>query len=258
MARGNVVLKIAGILLIIFGIASILFAMMYGLLGAKGFSEMGKSIVTGILILYGLYGILNGFFQIAVGAVGIRHSNIPEHGTRCIVWGVVTLILGAACTFLLYVSAGMIHKASEFYPPWFGFAIVIFSGIVLPLMMIIGGILNKSMKRTAVKTLEAEGETAAVEPSKETETEVKAEEAPEESEEMTEEAAETETNEEAAGADAEPAEETAGTIPEQLPEKAAAFVPGKAAKPTGRLEYLKQARLSRNVDPRAARKFGKR
>ena len=270
MARGNAVLKIAGILLVIFGIVNMLLTMMYGFLGARGFSEMGKSVVTGLLILYGLFGVLASFFQIAVGSVGVRHSNIPEHGTRCIVWGVVTLILGGALTFLLYISSGMIYKTSEFYPPWYGFAIVIVSGIVLPILMIIGGVLNKSMKKPAQKAEEAAVAAAPAE-AEAIEEEAEAEEAAKTAEnaaEAVEEAAETaaeaagdaaeETAEETAETAAEKAAGEAAETIEEAAEETAETVKAAAAKPMGRLEYMKRSRLSRNVDPRAARKFGKR
>ena len=109
MAKGNVVLKIAGILLIIFGILNVLWTMQYGFIGAMGFSEMKREVITGLLIFYGLCGILVGFFQIAIGAIAVRQSKKPEHGTRCIVWGAIALILGIFVFVLLKVTSGMIH-----------------------------------------------------------------------------------------------------------------------------------------------------
>lgn len=143
MAKGNVLLKITGILLILFGILGIGWAMWYGFLGAYGMSEMKKEVITGLLIFYGLYGFLAGFFQIAVGSVAFRHSNKPERAVRCIVWGGIILLLGIGLFVILQVTSGMIHPDSSFYPAWYGKAIVIISGMVLPALMILGGILNK-------------------------------------------------------------------------------------------------------------------
>lgn len=150
MAKGNVILKIAGILLVILGILGILWSMKYGFIGAQELSEMGKTVITGLLILYGLYGIFTGFFQIAVAAVAIRHSNKPEHGTRCIVWGSIVLILGILLLILLNVTSGMIHPDSDLYPQWYGKAIVVAGGIVMPVLIILGGILNKVSGQDAV------------------------------------------------------------------------------------------------------------
>lgn len=143
MAKGRVVLRVAGILLIIFGVLSELWAMLYGFTGALEYSETNQHVLTGLLVLYGLYGILTAFFQIAVGAVGVRQSGRPEHATRCIVWGIIVLLLGTGLFILLNVTGEMIPEASRFAPTWYGRAIVIIAGFVLPAFMILGGILNK-------------------------------------------------------------------------------------------------------------------
>ena len=238
MAKGNDVLKIAGILLILFGILGILFAMMFGFVGAMNFDEMGKSILTGLLIFYGLLGILTGFFQIGVGATAIRHSNIAGHWLRCIVWGVVMLVIGICCTVVLFVCTGMIHKNSEFYPPWFCFAIVIIGCIVLPLLMIFGGILNKLHVNQALASADAAEKVSAVSPEPE-ETDVMEQPAEEEAEQDMEEQIEKTVKESPVTAAFEAASEL--TLP---------------AKSGGRLEFMKNKRLSRQVDPRVLRKFG--
>ena len=76
MAKGNVILKISGILLFILSIIGILWSMYYGFTGAMGFSKMEKAVITGLLIFFGLFGILTGFFQLAVASTAFRHSRI--------------------------------------------------------------------------------------------------------------------------------------------------------------------------------------
>ena len=159
MAKGNAVLKITGILFIVFGLLNVLWALMYGFLGAIGFEKMGKEILTGLLILFGIYGVIYGIFQIGVGALSLRHSNIPKHWLRCVVWGIVMLVLGVICTILLHVTSGRMVKGTEAYPAWWGFAIVIVGGIVLPVLLILGGVLNK-LSANALNAEEAEGETS--------------------------------------------------------------------------------------------------
>ena len=246
MAKGNVVLKIIGILLILFGVLGILWAMYYGFVGALGFSDMGKSVVTGLLIFYGLYGILVGFFQIAAGALCIRHSNKPEHWLRCVIWGIVILILGIACYIVLKASSGMIHPDTQYYPPWFGFGIVIAGGIVLPVLMILGGVLNKlSYVKNPAKEAASE-DSAEYYPA-----EAAAETVETTVEDITDKAAVT------AAEITETAEETEGAAAETVTAAdnetvTNALIPAMSG---GRLEFLKNQRLTRNVDPRLARKF---
>ena len=47
MTKGNTVLKVSGILLIIFGVLSILFAMWFGFVGALHFEDMGMVLGYG-------------------------------------------------------------------------------------------------------------------------------------------------------------------------------------------------------------------
>ena len=117
MAKGNTVLKVSGILLIIFGVLSILFAMWFGFVGALHFEDIGETTITGLLIFYGLFGGMTGFFQIAIGALAIRHSNKADHWLRCIIWGLVMLAIGVACFILLMDLSGMIRSYAMFYPP---------------------------------------------------------------------------------------------------------------------------------------------
>ncbi len=245
MAKGNVLLKIVGVLIIIIGVLGILWAMYYGFLGALGLSEMGKVVITGLLILYGLYGIFTGFFQIAVGAIAFRHSKIPEHGTRCIVWGGIILILGIFLYVLLRVTAGMIHVDSDFYPKWYGSAIVITNGMVLPVLMILGGVLNLISAKQQLgpagsavsgNAISADSKSEKEGPSLEAKTEV--------------------MGVEAAASDME--EVNAGTVSEEKTVEGISDTSGVnniSEKPEGRLAYLQSRRLSREVDPRVKRIF---
>ncbi len=226
MTKGNAVLKVAGILLVLFGVAGILFAMFYGFVGALKFEEMGKDTLTGLLIFYGLFGILTGLFQIATGAVAIRHSNKANHWLRCVIWGIVMLLIGAACVIILYASSGMIHTASEYYPPWYCFAGLIVGCIVLPLSLILGGVLNK-ISYAKEKALKAK-ETAAIPDA-------------------------VGEGVFAGSADELKQESRSSAIGVRLKESGE----NSAAAIGGRLDYLKKKRLTRIVDPRIERKFGR-
>lgn len=230
MSKGNACLKITGILLIIFGVMNILFAMMYGFVGAFGFDAMRKATLTGLLVFYGLYGILVGFFQIGVGAMCLHQSKREDRWLRCVVWGIVLLVLGIFCTILLFVTAGRIHEQSGSYPQWFAYAIVIGGGIVLPLLVILGGLFHRSAYYsggTYKRALIYAKNQGVIEDEPETEE-------PENEEAETEVEEETEPEAEAA----EEAEQAA--IP---------------AAQKGRLAYLKGRRTQRVVDPRIKRRF---
>lgn len=151
MAKGSTVLKIAGILMVIFGVLGILFAMLYGFVGALTYQQLGQETLTGLLVFYGLYGIMTGFFLIAVGAIAIRHCNKAEHWLRCVIWGIVVIAIGVICYILLHVTSGMMNPANAFYPQWFCYAIIIAGCFVFPVIMIIGGLLNRvTYKKTEV------------------------------------------------------------------------------------------------------------
>ena len=63
---------------------------------------------------------------------------------RCIiVWGVIILILGVFQFVLLKVTSGMIYSTSVYYPRWYGTALIIICGIVLPVLIILGGVSNR-------------------------------------------------------------------------------------------------------------------
>lgn len=223
MSKGTTCLKITGILLIIFGVLNILFAMMYGFVGAFGFDAMRKATLTGLLVFYGLFGILVGFFQIGVGAMCLHQSKREDRWLRCVVWGIVILALGIFCTILLFVTAGRIHEESGSYPQWFAYAIVIGGGIVLPLLVILGGFLHRiayysgGTYERALRYAKNQG--------------------------VIEEEPETEK------AEAEAAEETE---PEAAEEAEKAEIP---AAQSGRLAYLKGRRTQRIVDPRIKRRY---
>ena len=166
MAKGNAVLKISGVLLALFGILSVLWALTYGFLGAREFAEGPQHVLTGLLMFYGFWGVMVGLFQIGTSALCIRQANVPEHWLRCIIWGVVCLIIGIVSLMALLSTAGMIDKGSEFYPQWFGFAIVIVGEVVVPLLVILGGVLNKishsgSESRKDAEDAEEEPESGA-------------------------------------------------------------------------------------------------
>ena len=229
MAKGNTVLKVSGIPLIIFGVLSILFAMWFGFVGALHFEDMGETVITGLLIFYGLFGGFTGFFQIGVGALAIRHSNKAAHWLRCIIWGLVMLAIGVACYILLMDLTGMIRSYAVFYPPWYCFAIVFVGCLILPLIMILGGALNRithlKEKAEAANIEDAIGEGVY-------------------SKENPYDHSYLERSAQAA-----------------LSSVAYAATPvfnlSAAEKPSSRLEFLKGQRLSRNVDPRISRKFQK-
>ncbi len=275
MAKGNAVLKIAGILFIIFGLLNVLWALMYGFLGAIGFDEMGKEILTGLLVLFGVYGVILGLFQIGVGALSFRHSNNPKHWLRCVVWGIVMLVLGVLATVLMFVTSGRMVKGSEAYPAWWGFVIVLFAGIVLPLLMILGGFLNrisaKALKETEAEAVEDAGEYYA-DPEMEEEADLEPAEdkvedsAPEEvmpEEAASEEAVSEPVDEPEVGpASADEVIETAFTeaandSADDTDDVSKTVTAKQKTQPTSRLEFLKKQRLTRNVDPRSARKFGR-
>ena len=152
MAKGNGVLKIAGILLALFGILMVLWALVYGFLGAREFSQTDENTLRGLLMFYGFYGVMNGLFLIGVASFCIRNANVPEKWLRCLIYGLVILAIGVFNLLAMSASAGIMTKSSDFFPQWVGWGTVLTGGILLPLLVIIGGLLNKSTDRKSKGT----------------------------------------------------------------------------------------------------------
>lgn len=150
--KGRGFLKVCGILLIIggalgiiLGIISIGVSVSLGALAATGAVDLGKNytaaVAITVLLFAGIIGIVSGIVELITGIIGVKNSAKPEHSTKCLVWGIITLVLSVISVILAIASggsnAGLIITS-------------VISGLALPILFIIGAALNKKAFKAGV------------------------------------------------------------------------------------------------------------
>ena len=129
---GSKMLKVTGILMIIFGsialIGSFVTMASISVLGALGAS-------TGLLWISAILSLVGTVAEFVAGILGVVNWNKPEKAGVCMAFGVVIAVLTVA-SFIFSMIA---------YSESFGFMTIIslFSGLVLPVLYLIGANNNK-------------------------------------------------------------------------------------------------------------------
>lgn len=140
-SKGSVFLKVSGILLIIGGVYTILFAGIRGIIGyiagtvIANSGELTAGRVVGTLTLVGaIVSLIGGTLELITGIVGVKNNNKPEKATTCLVWGIIVLVINAAV--LIMALAGGISGVVTIIA-------TIVGSLVLPVLYIIGAVKNK-------------------------------------------------------------------------------------------------------------------
>lgn len=129
---GSKMLKVTGILMIIFGsialIGSFITMGSISVLGALGAS-------TGLLWISAILSLVGTVAEFVAGILGVVNWNKPDKAGVCIAFGVVI----AALTVVSFIFSMIAYSES------FGFMTIIslFSGLVLPVLYLIGANNNK-------------------------------------------------------------------------------------------------------------------
>lgn len=127
-APGKGLLKVTGILFIIFGAVSVVVTLIGVFMGtffvAAGMSVTGAVVVVGIIIM-----CLGGLLEFLAGIFGVKNCDKPEKCNTCIVYGVLIIAL----TLVGNLMNGF-YWTSVF-------------GYILPVLYFIGAIQNKSAAR---------------------------------------------------------------------------------------------------------------
>jgi FtsH-binding integral membrane protein len=133
--KSNLFLKVTGILLIIGGgisiIAGIIVALGLGTLAA-GASALGVDTFSGLLIFAAILVLASGAFELVAGILGVKNAAKPEKAGSCIVFGFIVLALSILGDILTVVAGDSLS------------AVTIITGIVLPVMYLIGAFQSKS------------------------------------------------------------------------------------------------------------------
>lgn len=126
--KGSVLLKVAGILMIIGGAISLILAIV-AILGIALLASAGAS--SGLLYAAGAVLLISAVAELIAGIIGVKNWNKPEKAKTCICWGVIVAVLSVAGNVLWSIAGGDFSIPS------------LLLGLVLPVLYIIGAVTNK-------------------------------------------------------------------------------------------------------------------
>lgn len=129
--KGKTMLKVVGILYIIFSGISILvglLAMMGGGMIAAGGDMMGTG-VGAVAAIAGVVMILSSVFGLIVGIIGVKNCAKPEKAQVCFVLGIILIVLAAFSLISAFSGDGNIFSG--------------LIGLVLPILYTLGAYWNK-------------------------------------------------------------------------------------------------------------------
>ena len=130
-ATGAGMLKVVGILMIVFGgIALVLGIIAAVAVAAVAFLSEGL-LTTNLLYASTALMVASAVAELVAGIVGVVNCKKPEKAGVCIVWGAIVAVLCVAGTVLNLVANGEFNI----------FTLAV--GLVLPVLFIIGGVNNK-------------------------------------------------------------------------------------------------------------------
>ncbi|MBO4835382.1 MAG: hypothetical protein J5483_04645 [Lachnospiraceae bacterium] len=142
--KGKGLLKVAAILMTIIGGLSILIALIsiaiFGFLTTIMTRNEDAVLAFGIavVVLVGL--ILLAVLELVTGIIGIKNAGKPEHAVRCLVLGIIVLVIAAVCIGILVSS--MSFRGDPVL------AIVVYTlcaaAVVVPILYVIGAAKNRS------------------------------------------------------------------------------------------------------------------
>jgi hypothetical protein len=138
MEKGNALLKVSGILMIIGGsiglILGVIAVIGVGLL-VRLLQELGESANEGLLMFGAVLFLIGSIIQFVAGIVGVKNAKKPDKAMVCIVFGILTVLVSVLSTVLTMAGGGDFN------------AISLGIGLVLPALYLIGAFQNK--KRAA-------------------------------------------------------------------------------------------------------------
>ena len=121
-APGKGLLKVSGILLIIFAAISIVM-LVFGMIAAATLGGALGAAVGGIVLVLGL---VSAAFSLIMGILGVKYANVPAKATVCMVFAIIAIVLQ-----LISLISGNANVISALI------------GLILPVLYLIGALKNK-------------------------------------------------------------------------------------------------------------------
>ena len=139
-ARGRVLLKIMGIIMIVGGALSIIMSII--LIAAvavlSGYPGTG-GLIVGIIIT-----ILAGIAELIAGIICTKNAGKPENATKCMVWAIIVIVLQLVGFIITLIGAGTFARMNGASVSSGGSTVVsIIFGLAVPVLAIVGAVLNK-------------------------------------------------------------------------------------------------------------------
>ncbi len=123
-APGKGLLKVSGILLIIFAAISILI-LVIGIVAAAALGSQLGAVVGGVAILTLILGLVASAFSLIMGIMGVKYADVPSKAQVCMVFAIIAIALQLVNLF----------TGSSF--------VMALIGLVLPVLYLIGALKNK-------------------------------------------------------------------------------------------------------------------
>ncbi len=123
-APGKGLLKVSGILLIIFAAISIVI-LVFGMIAAATLGGALGAAVGGIVLVLGL---VSTVFSLIMGILGVKYANVPAKATVCMVFAIIAIALQ-----LINLISGDANVN----------IISTLIGLILPVLYLIGALKNK-------------------------------------------------------------------------------------------------------------------
>lgn len=127
--KGSKFLKVTGILMIVFGALALILSIVAAIgLAALVALDLNTWQYTLAVILM----LVGSIFELIAGIVGVKNCNKPEKAGTCMVWGIIVIALSVLSDVLTLVGN----------PD--NFSIVsLLTGLVIPVLYLIGAVMNK-------------------------------------------------------------------------------------------------------------------
>lgn len=127
--KGSKFLKVTGILMIVFGALALILSIVAAIgLAALVALDLNTWQYTLAVILM----LVGSVFELIAGIVGVKNCKKPEKAGTCMVWGIIVIALSVLSNVLTLVGN----------PD--NFSIVnLLTGLVIPVLYLIGAVMNK-------------------------------------------------------------------------------------------------------------------
>ena len=129
--KGAKLLKVVGILMIIGGAIGIIM----GIIAVAGVSVLaalaGPEFKSGLYIFAAILLLVGAVLELVAGIIGVKDAKVPEKANTCLVWGIIVAVLSVLSNILTVAAGGDFSVVS------------LITGLVLPVLFIIGAVLNK-------------------------------------------------------------------------------------------------------------------